>query len=148
MSLDDAYNFRRIHERLTTSGFVTAAHLEHLHDEGYAAVINLLPDGHDLALVDEARILAEQGVDYVYLPVDFDAPTAADLDAFTDALDARLDQKVHVHCAANYRVTAFYSLYARRRGLWTAAEADRLVGEIWNPAEHPAWAAFLAEHAP
>ena len=148
MSIEDAYNFRHIHERLTTSGFVTAAHLDHLGDDGYGAVINLLPDGHDLALADEGRILAEQGVDYVYLPVDFDAPTRADLDAFTDAMDTRTDQKIHVHCAANYRVSAFYSLYARRRGLCTAAEAERLVAEIWNPAEHPVWAAFLVDQRP
>ncbi len=49
-----------------------------------------------------------------------------------------------MHCAANYRVTAFYGLYALRRGLCTEAEADELTRSVWNPAEFPAWDAFIA----
>ena len=44
MSIEDAYNFRRINDRLTTSGLVSVAQLHDLRREGYDAVINLLPD--------------------------------------------------------------------------------------------------------
>src|SRR6188472_1237302 len=44
MSIEDSYNFRRIHERLTTSGLVSAEQLNDLQNEGYDAVINLLPE--------------------------------------------------------------------------------------------------------
>ncbi len=145
MSLEDAYNFRRVDDRLTTSGFVTAEHLRSLRDDGYDAVINLLPDDNDRALAREGEIVREQGVEYVHIPVDFDAPTHADFAAFSDVMDARRGKKIHVHCAANYRVSAFYSLYARNRGLRSDVEADRLVEEIWNPADFPAWAAFIAD---
>ena len=145
MPIEDSYNFRRIHERLTTSGLVTAAQLGDLRREGYDAVINLLPDSLEYALTDEARIVRDQGLDYVYIPVDFDAPTHADFEAFTAALTARNGQKVHVHCAANYRVSAFYSLYALRNGLCSEAEANALVRDVWDPAEHPAWMAFITE---
>ncbi len=143
MSIEDSYNFRRISERLTTSGLVSVAQLGDLHREGYEAVINLLPDSNEHAVTDEARIVRDQGLDYVYIPVDFEAPTHADLEAFADAMTARAGQKVHVHCAANYRVSAFYSLYALRHGLCTEREADELVQDVWNPAEHPAWMAFI-----
>jgi uncharacterized protein (TIGR01244 family) len=144
MSIEDTYNFRRIHEDLTTSGLLSAEQLGDLHREGYEAVINLMPDGEN-SVADEARIVQDQGLDYVYIPVDFDAPTRANLEAFFEAMDARSSDKVHVHCAANYRVSAFYSLYALRRGLCTQDEATELVQSIWNPAEFPAWTALMTE---
>jgi protein tyrosine phosphatase (PTP) superfamily phosphohydrolase (DUF442 family) len=144
MSVEDSFNFRRIHDCLTTSGLLSVEQLGDLHGEGYGAVINLMPDGES-SVADEARIVRDQGLDYVYIPVDFNAPTRADLEAFTDAMDARSSGKVHVHCAANYRVSAFYSLYARRRGLCTQDEADELVQSIWDPEEFPAWMAFMTE---
>ena len=97
---------------------MSAAQLNDLHREGYAAVINLMPDSES-PVPDEERIVRDQGLDYVYIPVDFNEPARADLEAFVEAMDARAGEKVHVHCAANYRVTAFYSLYALRRGLPT-----------------------------
>jgi protein tyrosine phosphatase (PTP) superfamily phosphohydrolase (DUF442 family) len=145
MSIEDSYNFRRVHDGLTTSGLVSAVQLSGLRAEGYDAVINLLPDSHERAVSDEAGIVRDQGLDYVYIPVDFAAPTHADLEAFADAMDSRTGQKIHVHCAANYRVSAFYGLYALRRGLCTAAEADKLVQEIWDPADHPPWMQFIAD---
>ena len=144
MSIEDSYNFRRIHEALTTSGLPSAEQLGDLHGEGYDAVINLMPEGEN-SVTDEPRIVRDQGLDYVYIPVDFEAPTRADLEAFFEAMDARSNDKVHVHCAANYRVTAFYSLYALRRGLCTQDEAKDLVQSVWNPADFPAWSAFITD---
>ena len=145
MSIEDSYNFRRIREGLTTSGLVSAAQLNELRREGYDAVINLLPDSYEHAVADEARIVRDQGLDYVYIPVDFEAPTHADFEAFTAAMDARGGQSIHVHCAANYRVSAFYSLYALQKGLCTEAEANEIVQSIWDPADYPAWTAFITD---
>ena len=145
MTIEDSYNFRRISERITTSGLVSAAQLGELRGEGYDAVINLLPDSYEHAVTDEARIVRDQGLDYVYIPVDFAAPTHADLEAFSQAMTARAGQRVHVHCAANYRVSAFYGLYAFANGLCTEAEVDELVRSLWDPAEYPAWTAFIAD---
>ena len=145
MGIDASYNFRRVDERLTTSGIVNVEQLRELRDQGYGAVINLKPDIEAEIGADEGQIVRDQGLDYVYLPVDFDAPTHADFEAFADAMDARDGQKVHVHCAANYRVTAFYSVYALERGLWTEDEADRFVRDVWDPSEFPAWDAFIAD---
>jgi uncharacterized protein (TIGR01244 family) len=147
VSLDDSYNFRRIHERLTTSGVVSDGQLRELHAEGYDAVINLLPDDNPKAVGDEARIVRDQGLDYVHIPVDFDAPMNRDFEAFAAELDARADQKVHVHCAANFRVSAFYGLYALRRGLCTEAEADELMRDLWDPADYPVWSRFITDMA-
>jgi uncharacterized protein (TIGR01244 family) len=145
MAIEDAFNFRRITERVTTSGLVNVEQLANLQREGYQAVINLLPDSYEHAVDDEARIVRDQGLDYVYIPVDFDAPTHDDFVAFSDVMSARTTQKVHVHCAANYRVSAFYGLYAQSQGWCSEAEADALVRDVWNPADYPRWMEFITD---
>lgn len=145
MSIEGSYNFRRVSDRVTTSGVVGDKRLANLQVQGYGAVINLLPDQSEYAVPEEGEIVTGQGLRYFYIPVDFAAPTQADFDAFVQAMDAVGDKTVHVHCAANFRVSAFYSLYAMRKGLWAAEEADEFIEGLWNPAEHPAWAAFIKE---
>ena len=78
----------------------------------YGAVICLLPHDHSKRVTDAAEILDSQQVDYVHLLVDWLAPTQADVDEFTQALDRLMTQglKVHVHCALNMRVSAFCAI--------------------------------------
>ena len=144
-AVERSFNFRRIDDRLTTSGLVPPDALAELGADGIDAVIDLLPATVDHAVAGEADIVAAQGVDYVAIPVDFDAPAADDFAAFAAAMDAHEGQRVHVHCAANYRVSAFYALYAEQCGRWTRAHADAFVADLWDPAEYPAWSAFMAE---
>lgn len=143
MPIENSYNFRRVNERLTTSGVVGAGRLQGLAAEGYELVINLLPDSSEYAVPGEASIVTGQGVEYCYIPVDFQAPAAADYAAFCEAMDAAGEGKVHIHCAANYRVSAFYSLYAQRRGLWSEDEAQVFMEDLWAPAEYPVWQHFI-----
>ena len=145
MSIEGSYNFRRVSDRITTSGVVGDKRLAGLQAQGYGTLINLLPDQSEHAVPEESAIVTSQGLHYIYIPVDFAAPTRADLDAFSLAMDAADDKAVHVHCAANFRVSAFYSLYAMRKGLWTQAQADEFIAGLWNPDEYPAWSAFIAQ---
>lgn len=145
MSIDESYNFRRIDERVTTSGVVGPRQLSALGDEGYDVVINLLPADSEHAVAAEAEILAAQGIEHVHIPVDFAAPTADDFERFVAVMEEHAGDTVHVHCAANYRVSAFYGLYAERRGRWSAAETDAFVRDLWDPSEHPAWTQLIAQ---
>ena len=148
MSIEGSYNFRRISATVTTSGVVGAERLGDLRTQGYDAVINLLPDSSEHAVAGEAGIVRDQGVSYVYIPVDFAAPTPADFAAFAQAMDDHDGQTIHVHCAANFRVSAFYGLYAARKGRWTSDQAHELIAGLWHLQEHPAWAAFVAAELP
>lgn len=143
MAIRNSYNFREVHDKVTTSGVVGANRLRGLAEEGYGLVINLLPDDSEYAVPDEREIVEGLGVDYVHIPVDFHQPQEADYERFAQAMNAAGGGKVHIHCAANYRVSAFYAIYATRQGLWTANDAEAFVSDIWNPADFPEWGEFM-----
>lgn len=148
MAIEDSYNFRRVDDDITTSGAVRRRDLAGLAADGYTLVINLLPDESEYALAGERDIVKAQGVRYVHIPVDFEQPTAADFERFTAALDAAAGQRVHIHCAANFRVSAFYARYAVNSSRWSEAEARAFVADLWDPDAHPAWSRFMAGSPP
>ena len=139
MSVADAYNFRVIDEQTSTSGVVSEAQLGCLAEEGYEAVINLLPKESEYAVANEPALVKELGLGYHYIPVDFGAPSAADFSEFERAMTLVSGKKVLIHCAANYRVSAFYSRYALKNLGWTQQQADECIATIWNPLDHPPW---------
>lgn len=143
MDIETSYNFRRINERLTTSGVVPVETLAELASHGYEVVINLLPEHNDYAVPNERGIVELQGIEYINISVDFKQPTQVNFAKFTEALDRVRDKKVHIHCAANYRVSAFYSLYEFTRGNWNAAQVREFIGGIWQPVDHPGWDGFI-----
>jgi len=143
MSIEDAPNFRRMSDLVTTSGLVTEDQLRGLADTGYEVVVNLLPDDSEHALRDEARIVESSGLEYVHIPVDFAAPSRADLERYVEVMDANDGRTMHVHCAANARVSAFYAMYVRRTGRCSAAEAEAIVRDVWDPSDNPAWRELL-----
>ena len=81
MDIEASYNFRRITEKLTTSGIVQPDGLKALRAQGYEVVINLLPDTGRNAIPNERDIVESQGIEYIYIPVDFKQPTSADFPA-------------------------------------------------------------------
>lgn len=145
MAIEDSYNFKRISALLTTSGVVGAERLGQLATEGYEVLVNLLPDGSEYAVAQEREIVEAQGLRYVHVPVDFARPTIRDYDRFAKALDEAGERKTHIHCAANYRVSAFYALYAESAGLWDAVQADEFVRGLWQPQDHSGWPALMAQ---
>src|SRR5215207_1325764 len=73
---------------LVTSGQPTKAFLETLKSQGFEAVVYLAPPTVDDALAEEPRIVGRQGLVYVNIPVDWEAPTAADFQSFTRVMRA------------------------------------------------------------
>jgi protein tyrosine phosphatase (PTP) superfamily phosphohydrolase (DUF442 family) len=145
MDIATSYNFRRVSDALTTSGRVSADALKDLGAQGYQAVVNLLPDDNQHALPGEREIVESQRLEYIHIPVDFKNPTRADFERFSESMDRLLGKKTHVHCAANWRVTAFYSLFEVRRARWTISEATEFIHGVWKPAEHSGWSKFIAD---
>jgi uncharacterized protein (TIGR01244 family) len=143
---DTIYNWHRLDARITTSGQPTEDELVRLAALGVSHVINLGLHSHEKALADEAASAAALGMRYIHIPVDFKNPTEPDFAQFRAALESVPDAPVHVHCIANYRVSAFFYRYRREvLGLEEAAARADLEA-IWRP--DPTWAAFIGYAKP
>lgn len=146
---DDIACWQRIDKTLTTSGKLVAGDPERLSAIGVRRVINLALANHPEALPDEAGQMAGAGIDYIHIPVPFDAPEEAHYTAFEQAMDGATGQPVHVHCILNWRVSAFVYRWNRAHSM-DEAEARSLMRQHWEPEtsenkDAPAWARFIAE---
>lgn len=142
-SLTDIYNFLPIDADWATAGQPTVEQFAAIKAAGYEVIINLgMPDS-PRAVVNEAEVVAAQGIDYVTIPVVWEAPTGADLAAFFAAMTTHQAQKRFVHCIANMRVSAFTFLYRHLVLGVPVDEARQTLHQIWEP--NPIWQQFIDE---
>jgi len=142
-TLSSIDNFNQTNKLVTTSGTVPEAQLKQLGGLGYKAVINLLPPSHTLAIPNEQQLVEAQGLAYMSIAVDFAKPTLEDFEQFAHAVTAHAHHRTHIHCAANYRASAFYAVYAVRQGVWTFEQAQGFILSIWPIDEYPQWVDFV-----
>ena len=136
------HNYRAIDETLCTSGQPTEAQLGSVTEAGFTTIINLaLHDDPRYSLPDERSTAQALGLFYVHIPVQFAAPTEADLLAFFAAMEAHRGEKIWVHCAANIRVSAFLGLYRVIKQGWGRERAFELMHGLWQVNE--VWALFI-----
>ena len=143
MSTEDIYNYLKVNERLITGGQPTAEQLKAAAAEGFTAIINLVPGETQSALATEGSIVQALGLKYHHIPVDWAAPHDSDFAAFEQAMQSSADDKTLIHCAANFRLTAFYSLYALKHLGWTPEQAAEFRNTIWQGSDYPVWESFI-----
>ena len=143
MAVADIKNFIAVSDDLGTAGQPSEAELREVADAGFSVVVNLGLLDPRYCLADEAGSVRRLGLEYHHIPVDFNAPQADDLRRFFDAMDAARNKKVFVHCAANYRVSAFIALYNEERRGWSSEDADAHIRKVWEPND--TWARFIAD---
>jgi len=147
MSTEEIFNYVKVDDQVSTAGQPTEEQLRDAAAEGFTTIINLAPVNPPYTPADEAGLARQLGLEYVYIPVAWNNPTDADFVAFERAMAATAGGKTLIHCAANFRVTAFYTLYAMKHLGWSAAEADALRARIWAGSDYPVWEAFIARKA-
>ena len=139
------YNFMALSETLFTGGMPTAEQMQSAAQEGVQTVINLAP--HDVAdaLPDEAELVTSLGMQYLNIPVNWSTPTKDGLDKFMDAMDKYKHGKVFVHCEANFRASAFVSMYRILQEDWNPDDALEVMHKIWDQDAFPVWRMFIEE---
>ena len=80
------YNWRRLDDRITTSGQPTERQLADIGALGVRHIINLGLHTHEKALPDEAASVGRLGMTYIHIPVDFQNPTDEDFAKFCSVL--------------------------------------------------------------
>ena len=144
MSTEEIYNYRRINDQIITGGQPTEEHLKAAADEGFRTVINLAPINPRYSLDDEPSLVRSLGMAYHHIPIAWDNPTRSDFAAFEQVMNELGAEKTLIHCAANFRVTAFYSLYALKHLGWSSDQADELRASIWQGSDYPLWETFIS----
>jgi protein tyrosine phosphatase (PTP) superfamily phosphohydrolase (DUF442 family) len=141
MPVETIANFLPIDERIGTAGQPSEAELREAAEAGYGAVINLGLLDPRYCLADEAGLVPSLGMRYHHIPVKFDDPTIDDFRAFLAAMEECSDDRVLVHCAANYRVSSFMAVYGEKNLGWTREKADGHARRLWPLNE--TWSTFL-----
>jgi protein tyrosine phosphatase (PTP) superfamily phosphohydrolase (DUF442 family)/predicted kinase len=142
-ALGTIINYRRLGPDVITGGQPTEAQLALAAAAGSEVVINLGRLDPAYALSDERGTVAARGLIYEHIPVVWAEPTTADLEAFFAAMERHAGRRLFVHCAANYRASAFNMLYRVLRLGWRIEDARPDMDAIWDPAEYPQWEALI-----
>lgn len=143
--LGHLYNARWVNPNLLTAGQPTEDQLQEAASCGFRAVVNLAPVTSSNSLPNEGALVHHLGMKYIHIPVDWEAPTDCDFDQFAQAMRQSSGEKTLVHCAANFRASAFYSLYALKELGWTPEQAEQFRNPIWEGSDYPVWVAFISQ---
>jgi protein tyrosine phosphatase (PTP) superfamily phosphohydrolase (DUF442 family) len=115
------YNWRRLDDRITTSGQPTEPQLADIHALGVRHVVN-------------PASVSRLDMTYIHIPVDFQNPTDQDFEQFCSVMEQLKKVPVHVHCIANYRVSAFFYRYRRDVLGIDETQVRAEMESIWHPA--------------
>lgn len=143
MSTKDIYNYIKVNDQIITGGQPTEEQLKSTAAEGFTNVINLATFDRDYSLEDETALVHALGMAYTHIPVIWENPLESDFEAFERTMKQLPSGKTLIHCAANYRVTAFYSLYAQKNLGWSEEQAEGFRLQIWKDSHYPVWEQFI-----
>ncbi len=142
MCLAEIKHYHFISDRLTSSGQPSAEQLNDIATAGFKVVINLAMADSKNAISNEGGLVTSLGMVYVHQPVPFDVPSVSHLKAFFQAMREHENKKVWVHCALNYRVSAFLYHYHRMVLHQSDVEAKQVMLPSWQP--NAVWQQFLS----
>jgi len=143
MGTQEIYNYRKVDDQLATAGQPTEEQLKSAADEGFGTVINLATHDPRYSLKDEEGLVHSLGMRYHHIPVEWEQPKESDFEAFVDVVKRLPEGKTLIHCAANFRVTAFYSLYAQKHLGWSEAQSEAFRDSVWKVSDYPVWEKFI-----
>ena len=105
-------NIGQLSQRFFVTGQIKAQDLTEIAAQGFRNVINNRPDGEapDQPKNDDlARVAAELGLNYIYVPVVSGQITRQNVDDFNRACDA-LEGKILLFCRTGARCTVLWQL--------------------------------------
>ena len=145
--LEDIYNYLKLSDSLFSSGMPTPEQIPSITESGVQVVFNLATSKSEGWMPNEKELMEAQNITYYSIPVDWDAPTMDNLSEFVKVMDKHKHDKILVHCQANYRATAFVTLYRINRLGWEKENALKDLQRIWDPSKFPVWEKFIEENS-
>ena len=133
--MENIFNYIKINENIATSGQPSPEQFELISKCGYEVVINLALHDASNAIINEDKVVTDLKMSYFHIPVIFEKPSTAQLKLFLDILSINEDKKVWIHCALNYRVSAFMYVFHKYYLQTPFDEIDLTLLEEWQPNE-------------
>ncbi len=140
---DDIINFVRYSPALSSSGQPTAEQLSALRDDGLQRVVYIAYSDHERSLAHEDRLAKKLGLEYIHIPVEWNAPLASDFALFAGVVNQDTTKSTLLHCQLNYRATAFAMLYRVIYQDISVAQAKAEMNAVWTPNE--TWTSFILD---
>jgi len=92
-------------------------------------------------LPNEAEVIHANKMQYLHIPVDFSHPHMGNLDDFFAAMNEHENENRFIHCARNWRVSAFMFLYRTKVLGLDRTQAKSVLHRIWTP--DTVWSDFI-----
>ena len=142
MEIESIRNYLQISERMASSGQPEESEFNYIAKAGYQVIINLAMPNSDFSIPEEGYIVSVLKMTYVHIAVPFDAPEISHLKEFIKLLHVYESKKIWIHCALNYRVSAFLYLYKTVIQSESPQQAMSVMLPSWQP--NSVWQAFMA----
>lgn len=136
-------NFREYSDSFASSGQPNEMQLAALAAAGYERVVYIAWSDHLNSLEHEDRLVRDLGMEYLHIPVAWDAPTASDFYLFAGAMQRAPQRRTLLHCQVNFRASAFSFLYRVIYDKVPIADAKADMNSVWTPNE--TWRALIFE---
>ena len=143
MGISEIKNYIKVNDLLSLGGQPTEEQLRALSREGFKIILNLATISPRYSLPNEAASVRSFGMTYYHIPVEWGNPTEYDFESFENVLRQLADEKMFIHCASNFRATAFYALYALKHLGWSEEQAQQLMAPVWDGSNYPIWETFI-----
>jgi len=132
-------NYHRVNDRLVTGGHLLDGGTAELKNQGVTVVIDLRDDSPS----GEKVRFAEQGIEWINIPVEWRDPRKADFERFSEAMSEHQEDHVLVQCAANYRASAMTYLYRVVVENVPEDEATEDLHAVWDPDDNDTWREYI-----
>jgi len=137
------YQFEQISDHLACSGQPTEEQFKDFVAGKFDVVINLGLLDTKYALENEKKLILSLGMEYHHIPVVFEDPQLNELLLFIAHMNQNAGKKILVHCAANYRASAFLGLYLFAKENLLEEDLDDFVEDVWQP--NTIWKKFIVD---
>lgn len=132
-SLDEIVNYLEYSSSFASAGQPTETQLEQIRDAGFERIVYIAFSTDGNAIANEDRLVRDLGMDYVQIPVVWDAPTVADFESFAAVMQRDPNQKTLLHCQVNFRASAFAFLYRVIHEGVPVVQAKTEMNTVWEP---------------
>lgn len=139
--LAEIINFRQYTDSFASSGQPSREQFSVLADKGFERIIYIAFSNNRNALPGADQVVKGLGMEYLHIPVSFDAPLAEEFYVFADSMKRYSAKKTLLHCQVNARASAFSFLYRVIYQGVAIEDAKAAMNTVWKPNQD--WTEFI-----